>query len=151
MTCSHANMTGVIHLNDEIGNRLSRALADGCPVIAASVDGDGRPHLSFFGTTQVYGPDQLALWVRNADAPFLQRLAGNDSLAFLYRNGTERVMYQFHGRGRPVDDEDVRARVYEQSPEVERSMDPDRRGVAVLVDLEQVRGRQQGEAFEMSR
>ena len=47
--------------------------------------------------------------------------------------------------------EDVRAGVYEQSPEVERSMDPDRLGVAVLVDLDEVRGRQQGEAFEMSR
>jgi hypothetical protein len=144
-------MTGVIHLGDEIRVRLARALADGCPVIAASVDGDGRPHLSFFGTTQVFAHDQLALWVRNPDAPFLHRLAGNDSLAFLYRNGPDRVMYQFHGRGRPVDDEDVRARVYEESPEVERSMDPDRRGVAVLVDLDEVRGRQQGEAFEMSR
>jgi hypothetical protein len=144
-------MTVVIHLGDEIRDRLARALADGCPVIAASVDGDGRPHLSFFGTTQVYGPEQLALWVRNPDAPFLQRLATNDRVAFLYRNGADRVMYQFHGRGRPVDDEDVRAHVYEQSPEVERSMDPDRRGVAVLVDLDEARGRQQGEAFEMSR
>jgi Pyridoxamine 5'-phosphate oxidase len=144
-------MTDVIHLGDEIRDRLARALEDGCPVIAASVDGDGRPHLSFFGTTQVYGPDQLALWVRNPDAPFLQRLAANDQVAFLYRNGADRVMYQFHGRGRPAGDEDVRVRVYEQSPEVERSMDRDRRGVAVLVDLDEVRGRQQGEAFEMSR
>jgi hypothetical protein len=144
-------MSGMIHLSEEVRDRLARALADGCPVIAASVDGNGRPHLSFFGTTQVYAPDQLALWVRNPDAPFLQRLSGNDRLAFLYRNGADRVMYQFHGRGRPVDDEDVRVRVYEQSPEVERSMDPDRLGVAVLVDLDEVRGRQHGEAFEMSR
>jgi Pyridoxamine 5'-phosphate oxidase len=144
-------MMGVIHLGDEIRDRLASALADGCPVVAASVDGDGQPHISFFGTTQVYGPDQLALWVRNPDAPFLQRLAGNDRLAFLYRNGAERVMYQFHGRGRPVDDEDVRVRVYDLSPAVERSMDPDRLGVAVLVDLDEVRGRQQREAFEMSR
>jgi hypothetical protein len=141
----------VIQLGNEVRDRLARALEDGCPVIAASVDGDGRPHLSFFGTTQVYGPDQLALWVRNPDAPFLQRLAGNDRIAFVYRHGPDRVTYQFHGRGRPVTDEDVRVRVYEQSPEVERSMDRDRLGVAVLVDLDEVRGRQQGESFEMSR
>ena len=144
-------MVGVIHLGDEIRDRLASALGDGCPVVAASVDGDGQPHISFFGTTQVHGPDQLALWVRNPDAPFLQRLAGNDRIALLYRNGADRVMYQFHGRGRPVGDEEVRVRVYDQSPAVERSMDPDCLGVAVLVDLDQVRGRQHGEAFEMSR
>jgi Pyridoxamine 5'-phosphate oxidase len=144
-------MLGMIQLGNEILDRLARALEDGCPVVAASVDRDGQPHLSFFGTTQVYAADQLAIWVRNPDAPFLQRLAGNPRVAFLYRNPADRVMYQFHGRGKPVDDADVRTRVYDQSPEVERTMDPDRRGVAVLIDIDNVRGRRQGETVEMSR
>jgi hypothetical protein len=144
-------MLGMIQLGDEIRDRLARALEDGCPVVAASVDRDGQPHLSFFGTAQVYSADQLAIWVRNPDAPFLQRLAGNPRTAFLYRHSADRVMYQFHGRGRPVYDSDVRTRVYEQSPEVEQNMDPDRRGVAVLIDVDNVRGRRQGETVEMSR
>jgi Pyridoxamine 5'-phosphate oxidase len=144
-------MLGMIQLGDDIRDRLARALEEGCPVLVASVDGDGQPHLSFFGTAQVYSPDQLALWVRNPDAPFLQRLAGNSRTAFVYRNGADRTMYQFHGRGKPDDDPDVRARVYEQSPEVERNMDPERRGVAVLIDVDNVRGRRQGQTVEMSR
>jgi Pyridoxamine 5'-phosphate oxidase len=144
-------MLGMIQLGDDIRDRLARALEDGCPVLVASVDGDGQPHLSFFGTAQVYSPDQLALWVRNPDAPFLQRLAGNSRTAFVYRNGADRTMYQLHGRGKPDDGPDVRARVYEQSPEVERNMDPERRGVAVLIDVDNVRGRLQGQTIEMSR
>ena len=53
--------------------------------------------------------------------------------------------------GKPVYDLDARARVYEQSPEVERNMDPDCRGVAVLIDVDNVRGRRQGQTVEMSR
>jgi uncharacterized pyridoxamine 5'-phosphate oxidase family protein len=141
----------MIQLSDDIRDRLARALEEGCPVVAASVDRDGQPHLSFFGTTQVHGPDQLAIWVRNPDAPFLQRMARNPRVAFVYRNSADRVMYQFHGRGRPVYDAEVRTRVYEQSPEIERTLDLDRRGVAVLIDLDNVRGRQQGVTIEMSR
>ena len=141
----------MIRLTDDIRDRLAAALSDGCPVVAASVDANGQAHLSFYGTTQVYGPDQLAIWVRNPAASFLRRIAGNPKVALLYRNSAERVMYQFHGLGRPVDDEDVRQRVFEQSPEVERSLDPDRGGVAVLIDVDQVRGRLRGEAVEMDR
>jgi hypothetical protein len=50
-----------------------------------------------------------------------------------------------------VPDEEVRRRVFDQSPEVERSLDPDRRGVAVLIDVDQVKGRVKGEAVEMHR
>jgi predicted pyridoxine 5'-phosphate oxidase superfamily flavin-nucleotide-binding protein len=144
-------MNGMIQLSDDVRERLGSALADGCPVVVASVDDDGQPHLSFYGTTQVYGPGQLAMWVRDPASSFLRRLAGNPRVAFLYRNAAERVMYQFHGQGRPVPDEDVRQRVFDQSPEVERGLDPDRRGMAVLIDVDHVRGRVKGEAVEMHR
>jgi hypothetical protein len=142
---------GMIELTDDMHDRLASALSDGCPVVAASVDADGQAHLSFYGTTQVYGPDQLAIWVRDPAASFLKRIAGNPKVALLYRNGAERVMYQFHGLARPVDDEDVRQQVFEHSPEVERSLDPDRHGVAVLIHVDRVRGRLQREPVEMDR
>jgi predicted pyridoxine 5'-phosphate oxidase superfamily flavin-nucleotide-binding protein len=133
-------------------DRLASALVDGYPVVASSVDAWGTPHLSFFGTTQVYGSEQLAIWVRDHAAGFLQRIAGNPRVAFLYRNPRERVMYQFHGQARPVrDDEEVRRQVFDHSPEIERSMDPDRRGVAVLIDVDKVKGRSRGEPIEMTK
>src|SRR3981081_3710700 len=119
----------MIHLTDDMRERLASALGDKAPVVAASVDSDGQPHLSFYGTTQVYGPDQLAIWVRDPASSFMQRIAGNPHVAFMYRNAAERVMYQFHGQARLVADEEVRQHVFDHSPEVERGLDPDRLGV----------------------
>ena len=141
----------MIELTEDMRVRLSTALTNGMPVVAASVDGDGQPHLSFFGTAQVLTSDQLALWARNPGAAFLARIARNPKVALLYRNGAERVSYQFHGRARVEPDEEIRRRVYDASPEIERSMDAERAGVALVIDVDTVRGRAHGEPLEMDR
>jgi predicted pyridoxine 5'-phosphate oxidase superfamily flavin-nucleotide-binding protein len=140
----------MIHLSDEVAQHLARALTDGHPVVASSVDAEGQPHLSYFGTTQVFSPDQLAIWVRDSASGFLQRIAVNPKVAFLYRNPHERVMYQFHGHAHPTADEDTRTTIYENSPEIEQSMDPERLGTAVVIDLDRVKGRAQGKPFEQT-
>ena len=141
----------MVHLTEDVAERLAHALMDGHPVVAASVDAEGQPHLSYFGTTQVYSEDQLAIWVRDSAGGFLQRIATNPKVAFLYRHQRERVMYQFFGRARPVEDENARSTIFENSPEVERSLDPDRAGVAVVIDVDRVKGRVQGKPFEETR
>jgi hypothetical protein len=45
----------------------------------------------------------------------------------------------------------LRRQVFDHSPEIERSMDPDRRGVAVLIDVDKVKGRSRGEPIEMTK
>src|SRR4051812_35197931 len=103
-------------------DRLASALADGCPVVISTVDGDGQPHLSFYGTTQVLTSDQLALWVRNPSGGLLARIVDQPRVALLYRNGPDRVNFQFHGRARTVTDEATRTKVFDNSPEIERSL-----------------------------
>ena len=80
-----------MELLDEMRTRLATALVDGNPVIAATVDESGQPKLSFFGSTHVHSPDQLALWVRNPEAGTLSRLAANPRMSFLYRHAADRV------------------------------------------------------------
>jgi uncharacterized pyridoxamine 5'-phosphate oxidase family protein len=128
----------MIELTAEMKQAIDNALGDGHPVISASVGDDGQPILAFFGTAQAYSDDQLALWVRNPEGGFLRRIAANPQISLLYRNPAERVMWQFHGRAQVVDDEAVRKTVYERAPEVERNMDQERRGKAVVVDLDRV-------------
>ena len=139
----------MIELTDDMRARLASALTDGCPVVTSTVDGDGQPHLSFYGTTQVLNAKQLALWVRNPEGGFLTRIVDNPHVALLYRNGAERVSYQFQGRAHTEDDEAIRAQVFANSPEVERNLDPDRKGVAVVIDVDRAQGRAYGEPFEM--
>ena len=128
----------MIVLSDEMRLAIERALDDGCPVISSSVDGDGQPSLSFYGSTQAHSDDQLAIWVRNPGGAFLRRIAANPHVAFLYRNPERRQMWQFHGRARVVDDPDARDAIYEGSHKLERDRDPDRLGVAVIIDLDRV-------------
>jgi uncharacterized pyridoxamine 5'-phosphate oxidase family protein len=131
----------MIELTDEMRTRLASALTDGYPVVAATVDADGQPKLSYFGSTHVHSSDQLAFWVRDPDGGTLRRLAANPRITFLYRNPVDKVRWVFEGRARRVDDETERDRVYDETPEFERLMDADRKGVAVVVDVDVVTGR----------
>lgn len=128
----------MIVLTEEMRTAVNNALDDGHPVISTSVGVDGQPSLAFFGSTQVYSDDQLAVWVRNREGGFLQRIAANPHVAFLYRNPDFSQMWQFHGRARVVDDQQARDTIYDNSDKRERDRDPDRQGVAVVIDLDRV-------------
>ena len=131
-----------IELPNEIRHQLAHGLDEDLSVVWASVDADGQPEHSFYGSSHVHEADQLAIWVRNpAASGFLHRIAGNPRVAGAFLNLAERIAWRFEGRARVVEDEATRARVYDESHEIERNKDPDRTGVAVLVDLDRVRGR----------
>jgi len=128
----------MIQLTDEMRQYVNAAMDDGLPIVAASVGEDRQPTLSFYGSTHVHSDDQLAIWVRNADGGLVNRIPANPHMAFLYRNPGERLGWQFHGRARILDDGDEARRVYDESPEIERSRDPERKGLAVVIDLDRV-------------
>lgn len=133
-------MASGIVLTDEIVQRVNGALAARKPIAVSYVDEENRPHLSLRGSTHVHGPDQLALWVRQAKTGLAEAIATNPALALLYRDSDTRTTYVFSGRAKVVDDEDTRDAVFRAIPQVEQDHDPDREGVAVLVDLDTVTG-----------
>jgi hypothetical protein len=67
---------------------------------AAYVDEAGKPHISFYGSTHVAAPDQLALWVRNADSALLKTLDEHPHIAFIYGDVSNRIYYTFAGQAR---------------------------------------------------
>ena len=92
------------------------------------VDATGQAQLSYRGSTQVFGSDQLAMWIRDPAGGLPSALPANPRLTLMYRDPAKRVTYQFYGRGRVVDDAAVRTTVFDSSPERERNFDPERRG-----------------------
>ena len=128
----------MIRLTDEMQDSICSALADRVPVVLAYVDPDGQPAISFRGAVQPYSDDQLALWARNPEGGLLRGIASNPKIALLYANLAERRSWQFRGRAHVETDEAVRRTVYDHSPEVERHRDPERNGVAVVVDIDSV-------------
>lgn len=128
-----------IVLPDEVRGLVNGALVSATPMILASVDAQGRPRLSFRGSIQVYGDDQLGFWARNAEGSTMENIATNPHVAMMFRNPTSRAMLQFSGRARVAEGAE-RDRVYDNAPEFERKADADKKGVGLIVDLDKVEG-----------
>lgn len=127
-----------ITLTDEMVERVDSALASGKPIVVSYV-ADGRPRMSLRGSTHVHRPDQLALWVRKS-AGLVEAIARNPAVGLLYRDSDTRTTYVFSGSARVAADAETRTAVYDASPQAERDHDPERKGFAILVDLDEVTG-----------
>ena len=126
-------------LTPEIKALVNASLTSGHPMLLAVVTPDGKPSLSYRGSTQVFSDDQLGLWVRNAAGGTIDAIRKNPHVAMMYRSATTPLL-QFHGRARIAMDEAERARVFESAPEREQKADPERKGLALIIDLDRVEG-----------
>jgi Pyridoxamine 5'-phosphate oxidase len=131
--------TPSLALTDELKTLVNNALAQGVPLLLAAVSPDGKPVLSFRGSLQTYSDDQLGLWVRNGQGGTLEAIRANPNVALVYRSATTPVL-QFHGRARIAEADQERSRVFDSAPDRERAADAERKGVAVIVDLDRVEG-----------
>jgi len=138
-------------LPPEVKAAVDGAAANGTPIVVAYVDQDGIPHLSLRGSVQAYGEDQLGLWIRDPAGGLLRAIPTNPALALFYRDASQGATYQFTGRARVDDTAAFRAAIYAGQPEGERNLDPNQRGVAVVVDLDRVEGTGPTERFRLER
>jgi hypothetical protein len=125
---------------DFVKGIVNSALANNTPMIVAYTDEVGAPVLSMRGSTQVYSDTQLSIWVRHASGGMANALKKNPNMALMYRDPPARTTLTFQGRGRFVDDEAVRTRVFDLAPEVEQKHDPGRIGAALLIDIDRLQG-----------
>lgn len=132
-------MSSSLVLTPEIKDLVNGGLTSGNPLLLAVVDKDNKPVLSFRGSTQVYSDDQLGLWIRNTTGGTIEAIRRNPHVALMYRSATTPLL-QFTGRARIATDPAERAKVFEAAPERERQSDPERKGIAVIIDLDTVAG-----------
>jgi hypothetical protein len=141
-----------LKLSPALKDTVNTALARGRMISVAYVSPEGRPELSFRGSVQAYSDTQLAIWVRNPEGGIIKAVAsGQPHIALLYGElgPQSKAFVAFRGRGRVDSSESVRRKVYDDSPEVERNMDKDRKGVALIIDLDSVEGFFGGGALKM--
>lgn len=132
----------MIVLTDSIKRDIDNAFVEAHPIIVCGVTPEGEPTVSYRGTAQAFGDGAIAFWVRRTDdSSLLASIEAHPVVVLIYSNMPARRHYQFRGRARRADDEATRAQVYEGSHQFERAQDPDRKGVAVVVNLTSVRGR----------
>ena len=136
----------MIKLDDEWQTAINNAFTDGCPILWASVGADGQPSTAFFGTTQAFSDHEIALWMRTPARGFLKRIAENPKVTMQYRNAGTRMAFQIQGEARVANDPVIDHKVYDSAAEAERNADPERKGLAVVVDI--VRIIQRGEVVQ---
>jgi len=120
--------------------QIDSALFNNTPICVCYVDEGGQPQQSLRGSTLVFSPTQLAIWVRNADGGIIKAMAHNPKLSLLYRDSNSRSTIVVQGRGHVESDEETRRRLYDMTPEVEQMHDPARKGAALIIDIERLQG-----------
>ncbi|HEY4095583.1 MAG TPA: pyridoxamine 5'-phosphate oxidase family protein [Baekduia sp.] len=133
-------MSNNIDLTGDIATAVTGAAERGHTMALGYVDGDGYPVVSFRGSTVVHGPQQLAVWARSTDTGFAAAIADRPEVSLVYYGpgGPGAIFLSFRGRARV--DPSADDAVYAAMIEGERGQDPERKGVAVIIDVEGVRG-----------
>ncbi len=143
-----------IKLTPAIKETVNGALGRGRMLSVAYVSPEGRPELSFRGSTQAYSDNQLAIWVRNPEGGILAAVRnGKPHITLLYGElrPDSKAFVTFRGRGKIESSESARRTVYEHSPELERNLDKERRGLPLIIDLDSVDGIFGGSVLKMRR
>ena len=142
-----------LKLSDAMQEAVNSAFATRRPMVIAYVDPDGAPQLSYRGSTQAFSETQLAIWVRNPEGRILESIEVNPAVALLfgYFEPDDRGFMIFRGRARVVGSDDVRRQIYDSAHEFERKQDADRKGVALVIDLDSVDGFFGGARLQMRR
>ncbi|HTI35231.1 MAG TPA: pyridoxamine 5'-phosphate oxidase family protein [Miltoncostaea sp.] len=120
-------------------------------VAVAYVDDDGYPSVSFRGTAQVIGPDRLAIWARKRDEGLAAAVATRPEVGLVYYGPGGPGPAYLALRGRAHAEPSLSEQVYAAAPEGERQQDPERAGVAVVIDIDRVQGFGQDGPFLQER
>jgi hypothetical protein len=134
-------MADTLDLTGEIAEAIEGAALRGKTVVLGHVDDDGYASMSFRGSSQVHGPTQMAVWSRNPKEGLVESIGRRPKVSLLYFGGGKGPGPKFLSiRGIARVDPAANDEVYARMVEGEREQDPDRNGVAVVIDVESVRG-----------
>jgi hypothetical protein len=144
-------MSDALDLTGDIATAIDGAAARGHALAVSYIDDDGYPAVSFRGSTQVHDRGTLAIWSRRRDDGLALAIAERPKVTLVYYGpgGPGPVFLSIRGQARV--DPAANDAVYARMIEGERGQDPERKGVAVLIEVETVRGFAADGAFELRR
>ena len=142
-----------LKLSAEMKDAIDKAFEARKPIVVAYVDENHKPQVSYRGSTQAYSDTQLAIWVRNPEGRMLESIAKNPAMALMYGNfdPAGRAFMTLRGRAHVDSNEAVRDKVYSAAHQFEQGQDKDRKGIAIIVDLDSVDGFFGGARLAMRR
>jgi Pyridoxamine 5'-phosphate oxidase len=145
-------MPDPLDLTGDIAAAIDGAALRNATVAVAYVRDDGSPSVSFRGSTQVHGPGELALWARKPDSGLATAIADRPRVSLVYYGGPGGpgpLFLSIEGRARVAPE--LNEQVWAAMIEGERNQDPERNGVAVLIDVDSVAGAGADGFFQQAR
>jgi predicted pyridoxine 5'-phosphate oxidase superfamily flavin-nucleotide-binding protein len=132
----------MIKMTQQMRDLLKTALDEDVPCMLGTASKDGRPQISPKGSMAVFDDRTLSFWERGYNSAYAS-LRENPRVVVFYRNyaRAKEIPYRggvlrFHGTARVVDSGPERERAWELTHAIERQRDPERKGVAVLIDVD---------------
>jgi hypothetical protein len=129
-----------VDLTGEIAAAIDGAIERGPALVLGYVTEDGAPALSFRGSAQVHSPDQVAVWARKRDEGLAHDISTHPRVTLLYYSRDTPGAGYLSIRGRARVAPELNGVVYDRMVGAERSLDPERKGIAVLIDVDVVDG-----------
>lgn len=121
---------------------LANALADGTPCLIGTASKAGHPQISPKGSLAVFDEHTLCYWERSHRSS-QARISDNPRVVVYYRNPARAAenpyrasAIRFHGTARIVTSGPERDRAWELTNHEEQQKDPEKKGAAVLIDLD---------------
>ena len=141
-----------LKLSEDMKKAVNTAFERRKPIVISYIE-NNAPKLSFRGSTQAYGDTALAIWVRMPDGPILDGVKKNPAVALIYGDFRTdgRDFMIFRGKARIDTSEAARKRVYESAHPFEQGQDKERKGNALIIDLDSVEGFFGGALLKMKR
>jgi hypothetical protein len=141
-----------LKLSEDMKKAINTAFERMKPIVISYIE-NGAPKLSYRGSTQAYSDTALAIWVRMPYGPILEGVKNNPAVALMYGDFRPdgRDFMVFRGKARLDKTEVARKRVYESAHPYEQSQDKERKGNAVIIDLDSVEGFFGGALLKMKR
>jgi hypothetical protein len=134
-------MADKLELTGDIAEAIDGAALRGRTAVLGYLGDDGYAAISFRGSLQVHGATQLAFWSRKAEGGVVAAIVADPKVSVLYYGGADGpgpMFLSFHGLAHV--DPAANEAVYAAMIEGERGQDPDRAGVAVVIDVQTVQG-----------
>jgi hypothetical protein len=145
-------MPDPIDLTGAIADALDGAALRGATPALAYVREDLSPSVSFRGSTHVHSPTELTLWARKRDSGLAAAISQRPQVSLVYYGGPDgpgAIFLSIQGSARvaPELNDEVWAAIIQG----ERDQDPERNGVAVLIEVDQVTGATTSGYFQQAR
>ncbi|HEY4825219.1 MAG TPA: hypothetical protein VIH85_00550 [Solirubrobacteraceae bacterium] len=133
-------MPDSVDLGGPVREALDGAVLRGHPPALAYVREDGSPAATFRGSTYVRSPKELAIWVRKRDDGFAKAITKESRVSLVYADfggpGVRYVAIEGRASARP----ELNDEIYQAIVQPEREQDPEKNGIAVVIEVYSVRG-----------